>query len=67
MMRVAPLYNTPCCPHKPQGLGTSSSSEAKEYFARLDSHRKFFAWEGENEWLNRLHVVSRVMRHPIQG
>jgi hypothetical protein len=29
-----------------QGLGTSSASEAKEYFANLDSHRKQFVWEG---------------------
>lgn len=30
-----------------KGLGTSSSAEAKEYFARMDSHRKEFVWEGE--------------------
>jgi DNA topoisomerase-2 len=33
----------------PQGLGTSNAVEAKEYFARLDSHRKQFVWEGEDD------------------
>lgn len=37
----------PSHPPPPQGLGTSSAVEAKEYFARLDSHRKQFVWEGE--------------------
>ena len=30
-----------------KGLGTSTSAEAKEYFAAIDSHRKEFVWEGE--------------------
>jgi DNA topoisomerase-2 len=29
-----------------KGLGTSTSKEAKEYFAALDDHRKTFVWEG---------------------
>lgn len=29
-----------------KGLGTSTSKEAKEYFAALDSHRKTFVWTG---------------------
>ena len=30
-----------------KGLGTSTSAEAKEYFANIESHRKVFVWEGE--------------------
>jgi DNA topoisomerase II len=29
-----------------KGLGTSTSAEAKEYFANIQSHRKEFVWEG---------------------
>jgi DNA topoisomerase II len=29
-----------------KGLGTSTSAEAKEYFAALDVNRKTFVWEG---------------------
>ncbi|KIY91888.1 DNA topoisomerase 2, partial [Monoraphidium neglectum] len=31
------------------GLGTSDTREAKEYFAALDSHRKQFVWEGDED------------------
>jgi DNA topoisomerase II len=30
-----------------KGLGTSTTKEAKEYFAALESHRKTFEWNGE--------------------
>ena len=30
-----------------KGLGTSTSAEAKEYFAAIDRHRKQFVWNGE--------------------
>lgn len=30
-----------------KGLGTSTPTEAKEYFARIDQHRKEFVWEGK--------------------
>ena len=29
-----------------KGLGTSTSAEAKEYFAAIDRHRKQFVWNG---------------------
>lgn len=29
-----------------KGLGTSTSKEAKEYFAELDNNRKTFIWNG---------------------
>ena len=29
-----------------KGLGTSTSKEAKEYFAELDTNRKTFVWSG---------------------
>lgn len=29
-----------------KGLGTSTSKEAKEYFAELDANRKTFVWNG---------------------
>jgi len=31
----------------PQGLGTSTREEAREYFAALQQHRKRFVWGGE--------------------
>ena len=30
----------------PQGLGTSTADEAKQYFANIQSHRKEFVWDG---------------------
>jgi hypothetical protein len=30
----------------PQGLGTSTAAEAKQYFANIHSHRKEFVWDG---------------------
>lgn len=30
-----------------KGLGTSTKEEAKEYFARLDQHKKDFVWQGD--------------------
>lgn len=30
-----------------KGLGTSTSTEAKEYFADIDRHRKKFVWSSE--------------------
>ncbi len=30
-----------------KGLGTSTAEEAKEYFSRLDKHRKEFVWAGK--------------------
>ena len=30
-----------------KGLGTSTSAEAKDYFAAIDRHRKQFVWNGE--------------------
>eukprot|EP00892_Ulva_mutabilis_P007081 jgi/Ulvmu1/4745/UM020_0029.1 len=32
-----------------KGLGTSTSKEAKEYFAALTSHRKTFVWTGDED------------------
>eukprot|EP00955_Chlamydomonas_euryale_P051612 354903-Chlamydomonas_euryale.AAC.34 len=32
-----------------KGLGTSTSAEAKEYFATIDRHRKEFVWEGPED------------------
>jgi DNA topoisomerase II len=32
-----------------KGLGTSTSAEAKEYFARIGSHRKQFEWRGDED------------------
>ncbi|GAB4817907.1 hypothetical protein N2152v2_004953 [Parachlorella kessleri] len=32
-----------------KGLGTSTAKEAKEYFAAIDSHRKEFTWEGDED------------------
>lgn len=29
-----------------KGLGTSTSAEAKDYFSKIDSHRKQFCWSG---------------------
>jgi len=33
----------------PQGLGTSDSNEAKEYFGNLQRHRKTFVWENDKD------------------
>lgn len=33
----------------PQGLGTSTREEAREYFAAIDHHRKQFFWEGDQD------------------
>lgn len=41
-------HNTPCTP-LPQGLGTSTREEAREYFAAIDHHRKQFVWEGDGD------------------
>jgi len=32
-----------------KGLGTSTTAEAKEYFAALDGHRKTFEWNGDGD------------------
>lgn len=32
-----------------KGLGTSTSAEAKDYFANIESHRKEFVWEGDED------------------
>lgn len=37
-----------------KGLGTSTSKEAKEYFAALTTHRKTFVWTGMS-----LHQVTK--------
>jgi len=37
-----------------KGLGTSSSKEAKEYFAAMNYHCKQFVWEG----------APRILSHP---
>ena len=31
-----------------KGLGTSTAAEAKEYFSKIASHRKYFVWSGKN-------------------
>ncbi len=35
---------------QPQGLGTSTADEAKQYFANIQSHRKEFVWDGGWLW-----------------
>ena len=30
-----------------QGLGTSTAAEAKDYFSRMEAHRKQFVWDSE--------------------
>jgi C-terminal associated domain of TOPRIM len=30
-----------------KGLGTSNTDEAREYFSRIDKHRKEFEWQGD--------------------
>lgn len=32
-----------------QGLGTSTSKEAKEYFAALDTHQLEFEWKSDEQ------------------
>ncbi|KAI7839009.1 hypothetical protein COHA_007248 [Chlorella ohadii] len=32
-----------------KGLGTSTAAEAKQYFANIQSHRKEFVWDGEED------------------
>ena len=39
------LPRTTLAPH-PQGLGTSTAAEAKQYFSNILSHRKEFVYEG---------------------
>ena len=44
-----PSPPSPLPPTPPQGLGTSTPKEAKEYFAALERHRKKFHWTGEED------------------
>ena len=44
--RLCAAPTVPSCAH-PQGLGTSTAAEAKQYFANILSHRKEFVWDGE--------------------
>ena len=32
-----------------KGLGTSTAQEAKDYFSRIDKHRKDFVWAGDED------------------
>ncbi len=42
-------HHMPPTPHLHTGLGTSTSKEAKEYFAAIANHRKEFVWDGPED------------------